>query len=242
MCARGSVSLHSPPLLGRKLSSAKSRVSITCKLIENARLQARLYTSHKGVLRCPRVEVLMEIWMFVCTAISALTGMITAAPILGADLRIWGKEMQEIKKQAASAAPSKTRYWVLFTISTLALVFSTVGIVSSRNQYKWPPVNAPLQGLEVVQLRPFAYETVELDGKRFLNCKFDHVTLIYRGLKPYNLSNNEFIASKFKIANGPAFTGATIAVLAYEGACNLQNPTACDITKVPKIEVLEEEK
>ena len=39
MFARGLVSLHTPPLLGRKPSSAKSRVSISSKLIEIKRLQ-----------------------------------------------------------------------------------------------------------------------------------------------------------------------------------------------------------
>ena len=37
--ARGLVSLHCPPLLGRKPSSDKFRVSITSKLIENKQLQ-----------------------------------------------------------------------------------------------------------------------------------------------------------------------------------------------------------
>jgi hypothetical protein len=37
--ARGLVPLHTPPLLGRKPSSAKSRVSITSKLIETEGLQ-----------------------------------------------------------------------------------------------------------------------------------------------------------------------------------------------------------
>ena len=41
--ARGLVCLHSPPLLGRKTSSAKSRDSITSKVIENTRLQVLLF-------------------------------------------------------------------------------------------------------------------------------------------------------------------------------------------------------
>jgi hypothetical protein len=45
MFARGLVSLHTPPLLGRKLSSAKSRVSISSKLIEIKALQV-LYFGH----------------------------------------------------------------------------------------------------------------------------------------------------------------------------------------------------
>ena len=45
--ARGLVSLHTPPLLGRKPSSAKSRVSITSKLIEIKGLQLQ----HFGHLR-----------------------------------------------------------------------------------------------------------------------------------------------------------------------------------------------
>ena len=43
--ALGLVTLHSPPLLGRKPSSVKSRVSITSKLIESKRLQV-LYFGH----------------------------------------------------------------------------------------------------------------------------------------------------------------------------------------------------
>jgi len=39
MFARGLVSLHTPPLLGRKHSSVKSSVSITSKLIEIKGLQ-----------------------------------------------------------------------------------------------------------------------------------------------------------------------------------------------------------
>jgi hypothetical protein len=45
MFARGLVSLHTPPLLGRKSFEAKSRVSISSKLIENKRLQV-LYFGH----------------------------------------------------------------------------------------------------------------------------------------------------------------------------------------------------
>ena len=41
--ARGLVSLHTPPLLGRKPSSAKSRVSISSKLIEIKRLQPHYF-------------------------------------------------------------------------------------------------------------------------------------------------------------------------------------------------------
>jgi hypothetical protein len=45
MFARGLVSLHTPPLLGRKPSLVKSRVSISSKLIENKRFQV-LYSGH----------------------------------------------------------------------------------------------------------------------------------------------------------------------------------------------------
>src|SRR5258708_22162289 len=45
MLARGLVSLHTLPLLGRKSSLVKSRVSITSKLIESKRLQV-LYFGH----------------------------------------------------------------------------------------------------------------------------------------------------------------------------------------------------
>jgi hypothetical protein len=47
MFARGLVSLHAPPLLGRKPSSVKSRVSISSKLIETKGLQLH----HFGHLR-----------------------------------------------------------------------------------------------------------------------------------------------------------------------------------------------
>ena len=43
MLARGLVSLHTSPLLGRKPSSVKSRVSITSKLIESKRLQLHYF-------------------------------------------------------------------------------------------------------------------------------------------------------------------------------------------------------
>src|SRR5258708_529515 len=45
MLARGLITLHTLPLLGRKSSSVKSRVSITSKLIESKRLQV-LYFGH----------------------------------------------------------------------------------------------------------------------------------------------------------------------------------------------------
>src|SRR6266481_4518886 len=45
MLARGLFSLHTLPLLGRKSSLVKSRVSITSKLIESKRLQV-LYFGH----------------------------------------------------------------------------------------------------------------------------------------------------------------------------------------------------
>ena len=45
MFARGWVSLHNPPLLGRKTSSPKPRISITYKVIENTRLHV-LYFGH----------------------------------------------------------------------------------------------------------------------------------------------------------------------------------------------------
>jgi hypothetical protein len=43
MFARGLVSLHTPPLLGRKPSSVKSRVSTTYKLIQNKGLQLHYF-------------------------------------------------------------------------------------------------------------------------------------------------------------------------------------------------------
>src|SRR5258708_3073875 len=45
MLARALITLHTLPLLGRKSSSVKSRVSITSKLIESKRLQV-LYFGH----------------------------------------------------------------------------------------------------------------------------------------------------------------------------------------------------
>jgi hypothetical protein len=59
MFARGLVSLHTPPLLGQKPSSAKSRVSISSKLIEIKGLQLQHFghlrkTGGRGVpLACP---------------------------------------------------------------------------------------------------------------------------------------------------------------------------------------------
>src|ERR1700676_2334091 len=43
MFARGVVSLHTPPLLGRKPSSVKSRISITSKLIQIKGLQPHYF-------------------------------------------------------------------------------------------------------------------------------------------------------------------------------------------------------
>jgi hypothetical protein len=56
MSARGLLSLHTPPLLGRKPSSAKSRISISSKLIQTKRLQAPYFghlrkTGGKGSYR-----------------------------------------------------------------------------------------------------------------------------------------------------------------------------------------------
>jgi|SRR5882724_5999274 len=62
MFARGLDSLHTLPILGRKSFAAKSRVSITSKLIENKRFQV-LYFGHlrKTGGRGSRVFVVAEL-------------------------------------------------------------------------------------------------------------------------------------------------------------------------------------
>ena len=83
------------------------------------------------------------------------------------------------------------------------------------------------KSLELERNKPFVNQEVELDGKRFENCTFQNVTLIYRGLKPFELGNSRIILPVFfKVVDGPQASGASFVGL-YE-VCK-GNESNCDV-------------
>lgn len=97
------------------------------------------------------------------------------------------------EKFGAHVPARSTRLWV----SALVLTWALIGFDFYERQYGygynpdrvWDD-NAPLK--QVVN-RKFQNETVQLDGNRYVNCTFDHVTFVFRGVGRFDFVDSGFI-------------------------------------------------
>jgi len=71
------------------------------------------------------------------------------------------------------------------------------------------PVNKPIK-LKTIKGENFGYQQVRVDGKEFINCKFDQTQIVYSAEQPFNLHGNTFKGLSF-VFDGAAF--ATIEFL-----------------------------
>jgi hypothetical protein len=72
-------------------------------------------------------------------------------------------------------------------------------------------------------------QEIELDGKRFENCTFTNVTLIYRGKAPYIFANNNINKPMVvKIVVGPQESGSEFARGFILSACR-DHFESCDV-------------
>src|SRR5258706_2125852 len=106
MFARGLVSLHNPPLLGRNPSSAKPCISITSKLIEIKRLQLHYFghlrkTGGEGVLNIPYLTTSFSFFRSPLSLSSHSTPRLLRLPLLQRNL--------PISPQFAGARPAGMR-------------------------------------------------------------------------------------------------------------------------------------
>jgi hypothetical protein len=169
----------------------------------------------------------MEIAMLILAAIAAIGAIITALPVLGVDLRIWGKEMRETDTQSLpSRGMSKWKYRLLLGISCLALMFSIVGIIMHEltpHRFTGSDWEVNLKNLEPVRFKSFENEAIVLDGKQIEDCKFTNVTFIFKGEKPFMFGHNDVNAGggplRIRVGNGPQFTSAALLDGLMHDAC-----------------------
>lgn len=130
-----------------------------------------------------------EDWYF---AASLTLGLLA---ILGTD---WKVVFGRVTKR-----PSKTKYLVVLTamVATMAISMVNLQRVNALEVYR----TLDERKLTLVSAKEFQNEKVELDGKNFEHCKFNHVTLVLKGRSNFALRNNEFAGGVWiDAANGPA--------------------------------------
>jgi hypothetical protein len=117
-----------------------------------------------------------EDWYFVVSTILAILAL------LGMDWKlVTGK---------VSMQPSQSREILLLVAVVGSLIMSGVGWYSLSHIKRFHDI--PLDKMEVVYGKIFANEKVELDGKKFQNCQFRGVTLVYHGTSGFGLEHNRF--------------------------------------------------
>lgn len=83
---------------------------------------------------------------------------------------------------------SKEIYVPVWLILLITLIL--VGAIAFSFRGKPFPVT---KKFETVEGKTFGVQQIELDGKNFVNCKFDGSELIFRGKNGFNLQHNHFL-------------------------------------------------
>ena len=77
--------------------------------------------------------------------------------------------------------PKMRRYWPL--LSMIGMMVVTIGVAGADIYYQHrspAAVDWSIYPLHEISDYPFSNETVELDGRKFINCTFDNVTFKYK--------------------------------------------------------------
>lgn len=94
--------------------------------------------------------------------------------------------------------------WMVFIIMILGSILLTI----KRDFIK------KTKGLETVEGQYFGIQQVYLDGKRFVNCKFDGSELIFKGEQGFSLEKNKFLSPpRFTFSHYAAETLTVIKAL-----------------------------
>jgi hypothetical protein len=132
-------------------------------------------------------------------------------------LSLWKNEPTTKRIHILGAA--LTLVILLLGPSLLVTIFKEVGV---------PPESKIWLALpkERIYRQTFTNTTVEVDGKAFDYCNFENVTLLYRGLAPFSLTESTFSGSKVRLATSNKavqnFAKAQDLLRAYAGAHGLQ--------------------
>jgi len=73
------------------------------------------------------------------------------------------------------------------------------------------------QPAETIENRSFQNETIRLDGKNFLNCRFENVVLQYSGEGPFSLQGSQFHGHFQFMFDGPAARAVQALSAMYTG-------------------------
>ncbi len=126
----------------------------------------------------------------------------------------------------------RLKMWVF----ALVLTWAALGydIYDRHHPFPWDEPEKYLNDLQLVRLKTFTNESVELDGKHFEHCHFVNVTFIYRGSKPFLMEDSATDFSdriELKIAAGPQYDAAILAQAMITGACRARNLN-CDYVRI----------
>lgn len=92
--------------------------------------------------------------------------------------------------------PQKYYNFSVNALLALALILATVSIYLSAAKQPIPLTEEQWRAYQKTQItgQHFQQERVVLDGKSFVKCDFDRVTLVINGTAPFDLLNNTFVA------------------------------------------------
>jgi hypothetical protein len=77
---------------------------------------------------------------------------------------------------------------VLLVISFVLSGLAIYGAWGNETEFKHPPVSE----LELVQGKTFTNETIEIEGKNFLDCTFNNVRFVVHGKQTTAIQHNHF--------------------------------------------------
>jgi hypothetical protein len=130
----------------------------------------------------------------------------------------------EFIKKGQFAQRSSILYFGLI----VAGIFFLVGRYSADTRPELREWQAMNKALEPEMRKTYVNQEVELDGKWFDTPTFQNVTLVYRGLKPYKVSNARIQPPVvFKVVDGPQAGGVSFVNL-FDALCD-GHKANCDV-------------
>ena len=180
----------------------------------------------------------------VFVVLASIATIILLLPALGINIRIFNREKSMTVEQGLSRpAIPKWRWWLTFGIACMAIILSVFDLYLTNHnalptKKEWAEAN---RHLELIQLKNFANEIVSVDGKSFVDCTFQNVTFVYEGKLPFLIDHNIVMGpTKFKVAQGPAYTAASMVQGVVQDLCKSKQITCPEGRPVVDLQPLEE--
>jgi hypothetical protein len=157
----------------------------------------------------------------ITTAIVGLPGLITFLATMWPYPQL--KAMRERKRSDTvsiqASVPVATGLKIIAGSLIASVILSGISIYAAWHpaQFKYPPEFGHLEQIDC-EVGPYAgkqfiIETVEIDGKKFMNCYFENATLLFHGRDTFSFQHNLFEHSVVYVTDNQAI-GAFAELLA----------------------------